>query len=69
MADEAQFETRVIRRVLGIETVLPEDATQPTILLIKCETETGPLVVRLSQIAGVELAGALNRHPLTRGSA
>jgi hypothetical protein len=69
MADEAQYETRVIRQVLGIETVPPAHATQPIILLIKCETATGPLVVRLSQIAAVELAGALNRHPLTRGSA
>jgi hypothetical protein len=69
MADEAQFETRPICQVLGIETVPPAHATQPTIFLIKCETATGPLVVRLSQIAGTELAAEPNRHPLTRGFA
>lgn len=66
--DEAEYETRIIRRVLGIRAVPPEDATQPTTLHVECETATGPLVVRLSQIAGGELAAALNRHPLTRGS-
>ena len=69
MSNEAGYETRIIRQVLGIETIPPAHATQPTILLIKCETATGPLVVRLSQIAAVELAGELSRHPLTRGSA
>ena len=69
MTDEAEFQTRIIRRVVGIRATPPEDATQPTILHVECETATGPLVVRLSQIAGVELAGALNKHPLTRGSA
>jgi hypothetical protein len=69
MIDEAKGETRIIRKVLGIVAVSLEDATKPTILRVGCETATGPLVVRLSQIAGVELAAILNSHPLTRGSA
>jgi len=68
MSDMKQ-ETRIIRKVLGIEMVRPGDATQPTILRIKCETATGPLVVRISQIAAMELTAALNSSPPTRGSA
>jgi hypothetical protein len=69
MLDEAQSETRIIRKILGIQAIPPEDATQPTILRVECGTATGPLVVQLSQIAAVELAAELNKHPLTRGSA
>lgn len=69
MTDEAEFETRIIRKISGIRATPPEDAAQPLILHVECETAIGPLVLRLSQIAAVELAAILNKHPLTRGSA
>ena len=63
------FETPIIRKFVAIRQVVePEDATQPKILLVETETEIGPLVLRVTEIAAGELTAALNRHPLTRGS-
>ena len=64
------LETPVIRKFVGIRPVIvqSEDATQSTILLVDMETEIGPLVLRVTEIAAVELTAALNKHPLTRGS-
>jgi hypothetical protein len=69
MIDEAQSETRIIRKIFGIRKISPENPSVPTILHVECGTETGPLVLRLSQIAAVELTALLNKHPLTCGSA
>jgi hypothetical protein len=62
-------ETRVAKRVNAVRVAPPLDATQPTILHLEFGTETGPMTLRISQIAAQELVAALNRHPLTRGSA
>jgi hypothetical protein len=62
-------ETRLIKAVAGIQTAPHPDATQPTILRIIVGTETGPMVLRISQIAAVELTSELSKNPLTRGSA
>jgi hypothetical protein len=66
---ELDTETRTVRKIRHVETVRPEDATQPTILRITTETATGPMALRISRHAAEELTVALNTHALTRGSA
>jgi hypothetical protein len=62
-------ETRVAKAVNAVQTVRPPGATQPMILHLELGTETGPMTLRITQIAAQELAAELNKHPLTRGSA
>ena len=62
---ESMFEeTPVIKKIVTVSLA----ATQPKILHVEAETEIGPLVLRLSEIAAVELTAHLGRFPLTRGS-
>lgn len=69
MTDEAAYETRIIRKVVGIKVVPPEVPTEPTVLIVVGLTDTGPLDVRLSQIAAQELLVELNKLPPVQGSA
>ena len=63
-------QTPLIRQVTGnIRVVDPKDSTEPKVLLIEAQTDTGPLALQVTEIAACELAAALNRHPLTSGSA
>ena len=66
---ELDTETRVVRSVSDVQVVPPEDTTQPTILRVAAGTATGPMDLRITQIASQELMAILNKHPLTRGSA
>ena len=67
MAD-MERETRIIRSIVGVTSIPSDDPTKPTVLTLKGQTETGPLDVRITQIAAQELLAVLNRHPLARGS-
>ena len=69
MANEAEYETRIIRQFVGLTVEEPDDPKEPTILRLRVETNTGPLDVRIARIAASELTAALSTHPLTRGSA
>ena len=51
-----------------IRVIDRKDATKPTVLLIEARTELGPPVLKVSEVAAVELAAALNKHELTRGA-
>ncbi len=62
-------ETRVIRRFLGIKAATFEKPIGPMILTLVGQTETGPLDVRITQIAAQELLAVLSTHPQVRGSA
>ena len=62
-------DTWTVKKFIAIRPVIePDDPTQPKILPIEVDTESGRLVLRVTEIAAGELAAALNRHPLTRGS-
>ena len=62
-------QTPLIRQVTGhIRVVDPKDATKPKVLQIEALTDTGPLVLQVTEIAAGELTAALNMHRLTRGS-
>ncbi len=62
-------ETPLIKKVLGLEEILDnDDPTKPRIFLIKTNTETGPLTLKVSEVAAVELAANLESHPIIRGS-
>ena len=64
------YETPLIKGFTGAVLVIePEDSKAPKVLRIEGSTETGPLVLLVSEIAAVELAAILNKHPLIRGSA
>lgn len=67
--DNEGAQSRIITRIFGVETEKADDATKPTILHIVTETNSGPLVLRISQHVAIELTAILNKHPLTRGSA
>lgn len=54
-------ETRVTRKVHNIDVERPEDAAHPTILRIVAGTETGPMALRITQIAAQELAHLIRR--------
>ena len=68
---EPMTQTPVIRRFIGVKPITygPESSTGATILILAAETNLGPFDVLITQIAGQELTAALNKHPLTRGSA
>jgi hypothetical protein len=67
--DEAQFETRIIRKFIGIKAATATDSTGAMILTLVGQTDTGPLDVRITQIAAQELLAVLSTHPQVRGSA
>jgi hypothetical protein len=66
--DREGGQSRIITKIVGIKPEKSDDATKPTILHIVTETNTGPLVLRISQHVAIELTAILNSHPLTRGS-
>jgi hypothetical protein len=64
---DVPYETRIVRKVLGLKFEPSTDPTKPTILILVGETDTGPLDLRITQSAAKELMGVLSTHPLVGG--
>lgn len=64
--DTEGAQSRVVRLVKGLEVVSTSQAE--TIYRVLTETNTGPLELRFTEIALVELTGWLNSNPVFKGS-
>jgi hypothetical protein len=64
--DEAEHETRIIRKVMGMKVKNPptDDLTASPVLVVVSYAEAGPLNVRLTPTAARELLAVLSKHPL-----